>query len=82
MTHLPPAFPSFTHAGMYQYMNDLLQLDACHPRVPMRLPPHMENVHCPLLWREWDRSMASHLDQRFWVYIVDGLHESSNEKLH
>ena len=54
-------------------MTDLLQLDACRPRVPTRLPPRMEEVHCPLPWREWDRSLATHPDRRFRAYIVDGL---------
>ena len=51
-------------------MDDLLQLDACRPQVPTR---RMEEVHCPLPWREWDRHLASHPDQRFWAYVVEGL---------
>ena len=50
--------PSSTHAGTYQYMSDLSRLDACRPQVPTRLLPRMEEVHCPLPWQEWDRSLA------------------------
>ena len=53
-------------------MDDLLQLDACRPMVPIHLPLGAE-VHCPLPWREWDRSLATHPDQRFRHYITEGL---------
>ena len=33
----------------------------------------MEEVHCPLPWWEWDRSLATDLDQHFQAYIIDGL---------
>ena len=33
----------------------------------------MEEVHSPLPWREWDRSLALILDQRFRRYITEGL---------
>ena len=54
-------------------MDDLVLLDACRPVVPTRLPPCMEEVHCPLPWHEWDRCLATHPDQRFRRYISDGL---------
>ena len=41
--------------------------------MPTRLPPRLEEVHTPLPWREWDRSLASHPDQSFRAYIRDGL---------
>ena len=41
--------------------------------MPTRLPPRLEEVHCPLPWQEWDRSLASHPDQQFRAYIRDGL---------
>ena len=59
---------------MYKYMDDLILLDACRPAVPTRLPTCMEKVHGPLPWREWDRCLATHLDQCFHRYISDGLH--------
>lgn len=57
----------------YRYVDDLSQLAGCHPQVPTRLPSHMEEVHCPLPWWEWDRSLATDLDQHFQAYIIDGL---------
>ena len=41
--------------------------------MPTRLPPRLEEVHCPLPWQEWDCSLASHPDQQFCAYIRDGL---------
>ena len=58
----------------YEYMDDLILLDACRPVVPTRLPLCMEKVHCPLPWHEWEHCLATHLDQRFRQYISDGLH--------
>ena len=71
MRSSPP--PPSIHAGPYPYTNDLLQLDACRPKSPTRLPPRLEEVRSPLPWREWDRSLVAHPDQRFRAYLVDGL---------
>ncbi len=54
-------------------MEDLLKLDACRSAHPLRLPVAREEVHTPLKWQEWDRSLAGHPDQRFRRYIVDGI---------
>ena len=54
-------------------MDDLLQLERCRSTTPSRLPPQMEMVSTPLDWREWDRSLASHPDQRFRSYVVNGI---------
>ena len=54
-------------------MGDLQHTDACRPSVPTCLPPRLEEVHCPLPWWEWDRSLASHPDQQFRAYIREGL---------
>ena len=51
--------------GKGRYPNDLLQLDACHPLDLVILPHGLRMVETPLNWREWDISLASHLDQRF-----------------
>ena len=59
-------------AGTYAYMDDLLQLDACFPMLPTRLPIGAE-VRSPLPWREWDYSLATHPDQRFWHSMTEGL---------
>ena len=54
-------------------MEDLLAWDARCPSVPRRLPLGTEQVNSPLSWQEWDRCLASHPDQRFRRYIVDGI---------
>ena len=54
-------------------MDDLLQLERCRSITPSCLPPQMEMVSTSLDWREWDRSLASHPDQRFRSYIVNGI---------
>ena len=48
------------------------RLDACSPMVPTHLPLGAE-VHSPLPWHEWDRSLATHPNQRFQCYITEGL---------
>ncbi len=54
-------------------MEDLLQLDACRPTAPIRLPARMEEVTTPLRWQEWDRCLANYPDQRFRAYITSGI---------
>ena len=54
-------------------MEDLLQLDACRPTYPTRLPPGMEVIDTPLDWREWDGCLEKHPGQRFRAYIADGI---------
>jgi len=60
-------------AGGYKYMDDLLRMDHCRPEVPTRLPTAMEQILTPLNWREWDRCLMAHPDQRFRTYIVEGI---------
>lgn len=59
--------------GGYKYMDDLLRMDHCRPEVPTRLPTAMEQILTPLNWREWDRCLMAHPDQRFRTYIVEGI---------
>ena len=59
------------HAGVYRYMEDLLTLDRCRlSSGSSRLPLGFESVTTPLVWREWDRCLVNHPDQRFRRYIV------------
>ena len=66
---LVPWFPSVA----YPYMTDLERLDACRQTMPTQFPPCLEDMHTPLPWQEWDRSLASHPNQSFSAYIRDGL---------
>ena len=66
-------FLCVSHAGPYQYMEDLLALDGCRPRFPVRGPTPMAAIRTPLKWEEWDRALGQHPDQRFRKYIVDGI---------
>ena len=54
-------------------MEDLLALDGCRPRFPVRGPTPMAAIRTPLKWEEWDRALGQHPDQRFRKYIVDGI---------
>ena len=54
----------------HRYMDDLLQLETCKPRTAPLLPQRMRD---PLYWREWDRLLERHPDQRFRSYVVDGI---------
>ena len=54
-------------------MEDLRHLDACRPEVPTDMPSPMKEVVTPLTWQEWDRELASHPDQKFREYVVNGL---------
>lgn len=60
--------------GAYEYMEDLLSLDACRPPNKDReLPRGLQEIVTPLDWREWDKALARHPDQRFRKYLVDGI---------
>ena len=65
---LPP-----TGGSRYQYMDDLMGMDACRSNTPTRLPEGMEQVESPLDWQEWDHCLAAHPDQQFRHYIVEGI---------
>ena len=59
--------------GTYQYMKDLLHLDACSPKGET-LPSHvLGSVNSPLRWQEWDAQLSSYPDQRLRAYIVEGI---------
>ena len=60
-------------AEAYPYMEDLLRIDACRPMQAVRLPERLGRINTPLSWSEWDRALASHPDQRFRQYIVEGI---------
>ncbi len=65
--------PGVLQEAGYQYMEDLLKLDACRPLTQSSLPEEMKEIITPLRWREWDHSLRNHQDQRFRKYIVDGI---------
>ena len=49
-------------------MEDLSALDACRPPdASKELPPGLREV-TPLDWREWDKVLAAHPNQRFREY--------------
>ena len=55
-------------------MDDLLVLESCKPEGPaMSLPVNMQAITTPLHWQAWNQCLASHPDQRFQHYIVDGI---------
>ena len=61
--------------GPYLYMEDLLLLDRCRHLQPAYLSPALADVVTPLQWREWDRCLASHPDERFREYVVGGIRD-------
>lgn len=65
----------YTHgSGCYEYMDDLLALDACRSRTAqVSWPARMQAITTPLCWQAWDGYLAGHPDQRFRRYIVDGI---------
>lgn len=67
---VPPSWST----GLYEYMDDLTQLDACRPEVPNQLPPSMNEIVTSLIWQEWNLELADHPDQKFRQYVVNGLH--------
>ena len=54
-------------AGGYKCM------DHCCLEVPTCLPTPMEQILTPLKWRDWDRCLMAHPDQRFRTCIVEGI---------
>ena len=59
----------------YKFMDDLEQWDSCRSSQPIRPPEWMNAINTPLDWREWDRCLADHPDERFRRYIVNGIRE-------
>ena len=51
------------------------QSPAYQPQYSSQLPKPMCEVLTPLNWREWDRLLTLHLDQRFRAYIFRGIQE-------
>ena len=37
------------------------------------MPTPMEQILTPLKWRDWDRCLMAHPDQRFRTYIAEGI---------
>ena len=57
-------------AGVYQYIEDLMALEACispHPQVHQGL----KEITTPLRWEVWDKKLVNHPDQRFRGYITE-----------
>ena len=60
----------------YQYLGDLLRLDACRPQGELNaLPEQMNGVITPLRWKVWERALGIHPDRQFRDYIVSGIRE-------
>ena len=57
----------------YQYMQDLLHLDACHLKGEPGYSSVLGQVNSPLRWQEWDKRLSLYPDQRLRAYIVDGI---------
>jgi len=56
----------------YQFMEDLLSMDACRSHEAALLA-YLCQVTTPYRWRSWDQALRNHPDQRFKDYIVRGL---------
>ena len=57
----------------YPYTEDLLALSACVSNNSAPLPPNLQQVQTPLRVVQWCTVLASHPDQRFARYILDGI---------
>ncbi len=66
---------AFTFPGPYTYTSELLQLQARKPGSLQPLPPELYEVDSPLrrCWGAWARALATHPDQTFAQYILQGL---------
>ena len=63
-------------------MDDLLHFETCKPVGAALTPPLMREIETPLRWREWDRLLEDHPDQRFRRYIVGGIREGFRVGFH
>ena len=61
--------------GKYQHTADLLVLHGCRAPRPRHLPPLMESIVTPLLWREWQMSLMTHPDRDFVNLVVTSIKE-------
>ena len=60
-------------AGTYESVSDLVHFNACRPLSPCELPSKMREIDTPLVSEVWNRELASHPDQTFHQYIIDGI---------
>ena len=61
--------------GAYEHTADLLASSACRSGSPTRLPRELMVVHTPLAREAWEKSLATHPDQKLAALIVAGLKE-------
>ena len=66
------------HAGAvarqeYEYIDDLLALDACRPSEPLFIPDVLRPISTPLKLPAWSSALAVHPDVVFAQYIVSGI---------
>ncbi len=59
--------------GKYPYTHKLLALDSCVPLKEQEPPASTRLVHTPLKLEAWQELLASHPDQEFASYILNGI---------
>lgn len=57
----------------YRYMEQLRQIEGCHPRPPRKLSPDLADIKTPLKPGAWREALQGHPDAEFAQYIVHGI---------
>ena len=55
----------------YPYTQHLLELN--RRTNSLAVPAWLKKVESPLVWQEWARDLAAHVDQAFATYILEGI---------
>ena len=55
------------------YTQQLLKLEACVPTTPVCLPAALLEITTPLISKVWEHELATHPDQSFASYVVNGI---------
>ena len=63
--------------GGYAYTQQLLELDACKPRLQPRIHPSLADIQTLVRLAAWQKGLVNHPDQRFakYMYVLQGLRE-------
>ena len=67
--------PNTKIVPLYKYTQDLLELEFHADLVTSALPPEALTIVTPLIYHEWEKSLAPHPDNQFARYLLSGINQ-------
>ena len=59
--------------GRLKYGQQLAKMEACKPKSPTYVPAALLDITTPLVSKLWETELASHPDQHFAAYVLNGI---------